>query len=103
MKLLTLSISVLALMAPVTFITNASIAQSTRPTSPTNISPIQPDKSLKIKNATKQPTKGETATCKGSLYSCQKFISACDAGKGGITTGGYDDKNIPHEFSCTLP
>ncbi len=106
MKFLTLSISVLALMAPVTFITNASIAQSTRPTnSPTNLSPQQPkpNNSLKIKNATKEPTKGKTETCKGGLYSCQKFITACEAQFGSVSASDSNAQNIPQKYTCTLP
>jgi len=101
MKFLTSTISVLTLVASVSLIASPINAQSTRST--ISQPPIKPENSLNIRYSNKENSKGETATCKGSLYSCQKFISACSAGNGGVTDGDFDTLNIPHKFTCTLP
>jgi hypothetical protein len=102
MKFLTSTISVLTLVASVTLIASPINAQSTRST--IGQTPVKPENSLNIRNSNKETTKGETATCKGGLRVCEKFISACEAGKGGVTYGGSDKAtNIPQEFTCTLP
>jgi hypothetical protein len=101
MKFLTSTLSVLTLVASATLMTSPINAQSTRST--ISQPPTKPENSLNIRNSGKNTTKGETTTCKGSLYSCQKFISACGAGNGGVTDGDFDTLNIPHKFTCTLP
>jgi len=101
MKFLTSTLSALTLVASVLIASpiNAEFVRSTISQPPT-----KPENSLNIRNSNKETTKGETATCKGGLRACEKFISACAAGHGGITDGGFDKAtNIPQEFTCTLP
>ena len=102
MKFLTSTISVLSLVVSVTVLASPTHAQSA--SSIISKSPSQPENSLNIRNSSKETAKGETATCKGGLRACDKFISACQAGNGGVSYGSPDKAtNIPQEVTCTLP
>lgn len=99
MKFLTSTLSALTLVASVALPINAQSVRST-----IGQPPVNPENSLNIRNSTKETNEGKSATCKGGLRACDKFISACEAGKGGVTYGGADKStNIPQEFTCTLP
>jgi hypothetical protein len=104
MKFLTRSFSILLLLSSTTLVPNYILAQTPRNELPRLSTPQpKPTNPLEIKNPTTEDKQGKTATCKGSLRDCQKFISACEAGYGGVTAGDADKLNIPQKWTCTLP